>query len=318
MSTSQPHESSAAAPGLARSATLLSLGNIASRVFGLAREIVIAGLFGASGEVSAFRIAAQVPTLLYDFLIGGMLSAALVPVLSDYAHRERGSFVRLVQTLASLFALGLAVLSIALALAAPWLTRLLAGGFQHEHPELLALTADLIRLAAPLVWLLGMAGIFAAVLYAQRRFSFPSLATAVYNLGIVLAAPFLAPWVGVTALVIGLLAGGLLQVVLLLWDVRRSRVHLRLSLQWRHPALRKILLLYAPIAAGMVVALLQVGLDRRLASATGAQSIAWMANATTLQQLPLGLVSVAIALAALPQLSQQFAVGDEAAFRRTL
>ena len=69
-------------PRLARSAGLLSLGNIASRILGLLREIVIAALFGASGEVSALRIALQVPNLLYDFLIGGMLSAALVPVLS--------------------------------------------------------------------------------------------------------------------------------------------------------------------------------------------------------------------------------------------
>src|SRR4029453_10241694 len=76
--------------------------------------------------------------------------------------------------------------------------------------------------------------------------------------------------------------------------------------------------LYAPIAAGMVVALLQVGLDRRLASAKGEQSIAWMANATTLQQMPLGLISVAIALASLPQLSQQSAIRDEASYRRTL
>ena len=68
----------------------------------------------------------------------------------------------------------------------------------------------------------------------------------------------------------------------------------------------------------MVVSLFQVGLDRRLASGTGAESIAWMANATTLQQMPLGLISVAISLAALPRLSQYYALGDESSYRRTL
>jgi putative peptidoglycan lipid II flippase len=84
MSENVPH-----GDGLARSAGILAAGNLVSRVLGLAREMVIAALFGATGEVSAFRIAAQVPTLLYDFLIGGMLSGALVPVLSDYARRGR-------------------------------------------------------------------------------------------------------------------------------------------------------------------------------------------------------------------------------------
>ncbi len=88
---------SAPQPGLAHSAGILALGNLASRLLGLVREIVIAALFGASGAVSAFRVAAQVPTLLYDFLIGGMLSAALVPVLSDYARRSRTEFTLVVE-----------------------------------------------------------------------------------------------------------------------------------------------------------------------------------------------------------------------------
>jgi putative peptidoglycan lipid II flippase len=305
-------------PSLARNAGLLSLGNIASRVFGLVREMVIAHLFGASGEVSAFRIAAQAPIMLYDLLVGGMLSAALVPVLSDYAQRDRRSFLRLVQLLVMIFAVGLAGLTVVLMATAPALTGLLAGGFREQHPELLGLTTQLIRWSAPLVWLLGMAGLLTAILFAQGRFAVPALATAVYNLGIVLVAPLLAARVGVTVLVIGLLVGGLAQLWVLGTDVWRSGVVLRVQRAWRHPALRKILRLYAPIALGMVVSLLQIGWDRRLASATGEQSIAWMANATTLQQMPLGLISVAIALAALPQLSQHYAAHDEISYRATL
>ncbi len=69
---------------------------------------------------------------------------------------------------------------------------------------------------------------------------------------------------------------------------------------------------------GLLVTIFQVTLDRRLASGTGEQSIAWMSNATTLQQMPLGLISVAIALASLPRLSQYFAAHNEAAYRKTL
>jgi putative peptidoglycan lipid II flippase len=86
----------------------------------------------------------------------------------------------------------------------------------------------------------------------------------------------------------------------------------------RLAALAQIVRLYLPIAAGVIVSLLQVGLDRRLATSTHPQSIPWMASATTLQQLPLGLISIAISLAALPRLSQFFVQGDEANYRATL
>ena len=284
MSSSEPSS------GLARSAGILAAGNLASRVLGLLREMLIAAFFGASGQVSAYRVAAQVPIIIYDFLIGGMLSAALVPVLSDYARRGRAEFTRLVGALLAIFSVVLALLALLLLLLAPQLAGLLAGGFAVHDPALLELTAQLIRLTSPLVWLLSMAGVTSAVLYALQRFSAPALATAVFNLGVVLAIPLFAPQLGIYSLPLGLLLGSSAQLALMAFDLRRSGVALRLLPNWRHPALRRILWLYLPIAGGLLVSLFQVGLDRRLASATGESSIAWMANATTLQQLPLGLI----------------------------
>ena len=310
--------SSASSSGLARSASVLAAGTLASRVLGLLREMLIAAFFGASGQVSAYRVAAQVPILIYDFLIGGMLSAALVPVLSDYARRGQAEFARLVGALLALATFVLALLALLLLLFAPQLAALLAGGFTAHDPALLDLTAQLIRILSPLVWLLSMAGVAAAVLYALQRFTLPALATAVFNLGVVLAVPVLAPSLGIYSLPLGLLLGSSAQLALMAFDLRRGGVSLRPSFQWRHPALRRIFWLYLPIAGGLLVSLFQVGLDRRLASGTGESSIAWMANATTLQQLPLGLISVAISLAALPRLSQFYAAGDEAGYRQTL
>ena len=312
MSSSEPSS------GLARSASVLAAGNLASRVLGLLREVLIAALFGASGQVSAYRVAAQVPILIYDFLIGGMLSAALVPVLSDYAWRPKREFARLVGTLLALASIALALLTLLVLLLAPQLANLLAGGFVKDDPALLDLTTQLIRLLSPLVWLLSMAGVASAVLYALRRFTMPALATAVFNLGVVLAMPLLAPSLGIYSLAVGLLLGGSAQLALMTFDLHRGGAPLRFAFDWRHVALRRIFWLYLPIAAGLLVSLFQVGLDRRLASGTGESSIAWMANATTLQQLPLGLISVAISLAALPRLSQFYAAGDENSYRLTL
>ena len=295
--------------------------------------MVIAGYFGASGLVSAFAVASSVPTMLYDFLVGGMLSAALVPVLSDYARLGRGGLdgpaqasdarprpspelVRLFGALLSLASVTLAAIVLILLIFAPQVAGVLAGGFDEFDPALLPLTTRLVRLIAPVVWFFSMAGLLTAVLYSLQRFSLPAIATAVYNLGIVVAAPLLAGRIGIASLAVGVLAGSIVQFGLMAWDVRRAG--LLFKVQWSHPALGRIVRLYLPIAAGLVVAQFQVGLDRRLASGTGVESIAWMRNATTLQQLPLGIVSVAIALAALPRLSQQFSEGDEGGYRRTL
>lgn len=333
-SSTPQHQASAA---LARSASLLSVGAVASRILGLVREMVIASYFGATGLVSAFTVAGTAPKMLYDFLVGGMLSAALVPVLSDYARVDRDrerrpeesgpppeitqvgpnpELVRLVGALLSLAVVSLAGLALLMFVFAPQVASLLAGDFDDFDPALLPLTARLLRLMAPVVWFLSMAGLLTAMLFALQRFSIPALATAVYNLGIVVAAPLLAGRIGIASLAIGVLAGSMVQFGLMAWDVRRAG--LRFTVRWSHPALARIVRLYLPIAAGLIVAQFQVGLDRRLASGTGVQSIAWMSKATTLQQLPLGMISVAISLAALPRLSQQFAAGDEGAYRATL
>ncbi len=332
-----------AAPGgsLARNASLLALGSVASRVLGLVREMVIAAWFGAGGPVSAFRVAAQVPNLVYDLLVGGMLSAALVPVLSRSAARgegtewgegtERGEGAAratraeqqaelrtLVRTLIGVFGLALGALTLLLIPLAPWLTRLMAGGFAQSDPALLPLTTQMIRVMAPAVWLFSMAGLLMAVLYALQRFSVPALGAALFNLGIVVTTPLLAQRLGVLAAAAGVLAGSALQAGVMAWDLRRAGLSVRPRLDWRHPALRAIGLLYVPIALGLVVSLVQITIDRRLASGTGESSIAWMAAATTLQQMPLGLISVALSLAALPTLSRHFAARSEPAFRATL
>ena len=184
--------SQASAGGLFRSASILSIGNLASRILGLLRKAVIARYFGTEGVVSAFVIASQVPTLIYDFLIGGMLSAALVPVLSEQVQKKQeAEYTKLLGILFTLFGAVLLLLVLLLEWSAPFLTTLLAGGFEKFDPTLLPFTTMLIRLVAPAVFFFGMAGLVTAILYSLQRFSFPAIATAIYNIALILAAPLL-------------------------------------------------------------------------------------------------------------------------------
>lgn len=313
----EPAQSPAAgisSPSLARSASIIAVGNVASRTLGLVRETTIAYFYGASGLVSAFQAASTIPTMIFDLLIGGMLSAALVPVFSDYARparrQELGTVVGTVLAVLGLLVAGLVIL---IEILAEPIARLVAGGFSEE---LLEVTVVLLRIMTPAVWFLAISGVVTGILYALRRFTFPAFAAAIYNLGIIIAVLAFHDRFGINALAMGVVVGSVFQLAVQLPDLWRSRVGLRLGL--RHPALRRIWRLYLPILFGLVVSQVQVVIDRRLASGTGEQSLAWMRDATTLFQLPHGLIAVAISMAALPSLAQYYAGSDEASFRQTL
>ena len=303
--------------GIAGAATLIAAGNITSRVLGLARETVIAHLFGASGLVSAFDVAGRVPRMMYDLLVDGLVSSALVPVFSELAERDPAELWRVASIVLCLTAVIMTGSALLLGLFAVQVANLMSPGFE---PPLLGYTAHLMRLTAPAVIFLSLSGVVTGLLYALKRFALPAFAVAVFNAGMVGTALLLSGLLGwgIESLAAGMLLGSALQVVLQWPGLRDAR--LQLSLNWQHPGLRRVARLYAPVVLGLVVSQNGIIVDRNLASRTGEQSIAWMRYATTLVQFPLGLVSAAIAMAILPTLSR-LAIADLAvrdAFMDTL
>lgn len=300
--------------GIARAAGINSLGNVASRALGLVREAVIAGIFGASGATSAFDAVSGVPKMVYELLVGGMLSAALVPVLSEYATPERKH--ELLQVLSALLSLGGVVLLLVvllLELIAPWIAVALVGGFDAS---LLQTATLLVRLIIPAILIYGLSGILQAYHYARRRFVYPAMGAPAHNLGIIIAVMLLAGRLDIASLSVGVLVAAVTQLLVQLPGLRGARLSLRAD--WRHPAIRRILGLYAPVILSIVVQNLGIIIDRNLASRTVNEAITWMTKATFLIQLPLGLVSMAISLAVLPTLSQLDAAKELARFKRTL
>jgi putative peptidoglycan lipid II flippase len=314
---------------IAISAALIMLGNIASRFLGLAREQTIAALFGTTAAASIFSAVSRVPTMVYDLLIGGAISAALVPIFSEIAARPapkgaatgKRDSTELRAAAGAVVGLTLVVLipvvGLLMLFARP-LMGLLGVGFE---PEIQELGVSLTRVALPSVVFLGTGAVLMAVHYAQHRVIFPSFAAGVYNLGIIASALLLAGPFGVGGLVVGLLVGAIAQVVLQLFGFRGAFPAITLNVvhSLRQPVVRRILRLYAPVAAGLLVSASVVVLDTRLASLTGDGSLAAMRYATSLVQLPLGLVATALSFAVLPVLSRRGTDGaNDPEFGRTL
>lgn len=290
-------------------------GNILSRVLGMTREIVIADLFGAGRAVGAFTIASNVSTIIFDLLISGMISAALVPVLSEYAENaeKKEELWRIVSTLLSLTVVIFSAVIILLELIAPQIVWLMASGFDEQTH---AMAVDLVRLVLPGVLFLGLSAVAMSTLYALQKFSYPALAGSALNAAVVVVGLVLAPRIGISSLVVGMLLGSVLMIGLQLPGLRGMTFTFTLDV--RHPAVRRIAKLYLPVLLGLVVSQIGIILDRNLASRTGESSIAAMRYATTLIQFALGLVAAAISIAVLPTLSRHSVALDLESFRRTL
>jgi len=305
---------------MARTAGLISLGNIASRVMGLAVITIKALFFGAGGAVDAFNVASSIPTMLYDLLIGGMINSSLVPVFIEYVQDRREELWKLVSILLSLTVVVLAVIVLIAELFAPTIVALISGG---SSPDVQALATRLFRIMAPVILLISLSGVMTAVLLALKRFKYPAFTGFVLNAGVVIAALVLHGLfgIGITAMAVGLLLGGLFQVALQFPGLRDARLRFHFDLS--HPALRRLLILYAPNALALLAdVLISRPVSFNLASHTGEGSIAVMDYATRLREMPQGLVAVAISFAALPLLAanaaHQRATGDHLPFRETL
>jgi putative peptidoglycan lipid II flippase len=324
--------------GVARATGVMALGNIASRVLGLAREMALTNLFGASHAVDALNVAIIVPKNVYDLLIGGHVNSALVPVLSEVASRDgQKALWQLVSVLFSLATVVLSLLVLLLEVFAPQVVQLVGSGFDSRT---LMLAADLLRLTVPALIFLSLFAVLSGTLYALREFAWPAFAGAVFNGSIVLVTVLLAPpleiapvvsghtlnWTlarptdGIIAAALGWLVGSLAQLALQFPGMKSARLHL--TLEWRHPAIRRIGRLYAPVMFSLIMDTLVIRtFSYNLASRTGEGSIGYMNWATTLIQFPQGLVATAISIAILPTLARQAVVMTEqgsSAFKDTL
>ena len=310
---SPTHPAASLARRIAIAAALIALGNIASRFLGLAREAVIAGTFSRGSDVDVFTAASTIPTTLYDLLINGAISAALVPVFSEYAEGDEREFWHVASIVINLALLVVAAVTALLIWQAPLAVTVLAGGFQANIREQ---ATTMVRWLLPAVVFMGLSGLITAILYARQRFLLPAFTTSAYNAGIIAGALLLTPVLGPFSLVVGVLIGALLQVALQLPGLRGMAY--RPVIDLRHPGVQRILKLYAPVAMGIGFSIAGIVLDRNLASRLPASALSTMRYATTLIQFPLGLVAAAVSFAVLPKLARQASAGHDDAFQRTL
>ncbi len=305
---------------LARSTAAFAGATAGSRLIGLVREVVIRKYFGVSGaEINAFTVAFAVPNLVRSIVADQALSGAFVPVFSELLARgEKARAWRVASTVLFLLTLALSALCALAVILAPLIVK--AFGLDPDATEL---AVTLSRILFPTVVLLGMSGVIVGILNSYEHFSVPALAPIAWNLviilGVVLGAPFAdTTSQEVTILAVAVLVGTVVQVLLPIPWLMRLDGRLRVLVDWRDPAVRRVFRLMLPISIGLGLINFNLLIDLFFASRFIDPDLAPASidAAFRLYMLPQGIFSVAVATVLFPALSRMAAMQDMDGFRQ--
>jgi putative peptidoglycan lipid II flippase len=306
---------SASVRKIASAAGVVGLATLLSRVLGFVRDMAIAWLFGAGMVADAFFVAFRIPSTLRELLGEGALSAAFIPTFARTTARDgQGAAWALASRVLGTLAVVLAVVSVAGVLLAPWIVQLLA------VPGKLALTAALLRIMFPYIFLVGLAALFMAILNSLGHFLAPALSPTVLNLVMIASALLVAPVVSqpVIPIAVAVVVGGIGQLAIQVPAAVACGWRPAMRVAPRDPAVREIGRLMLPGVAGLAVTQINVFVGTLLASWLAEGSVAAMTYAFRLVQFPIGVVGVAIATGALPVMATAVARDAMGEMKRAL
>lgn len=300
-------------------ALILGAAGLFSRLLGVLRDRLLAGHFGAGRELDIYYTAFQIPDLVSLVLVLGAGSAAILPIFQDALARDRREAHRLISHLVTLFfviAVGVAFIFF---LITPLLIRFVTPGFSPDERHLASVLTQ-IMLVSPI--LLGLSGIFSAVLQSFQRFLAFALAPVLYNIGIIAGIIFFVPLWGFNGLALGVIAGAFLHLLVQLRPVialgftPRVAPHLFKDTldQFFSGPVFQVFKLSFPRFLSLSVTQITLIILVALGSTLAAGSIAVFKLANNLFYVPIGIFGVSYAVALFPKISNAYIKKDAKLF----
>lgn len=312
---------------LFKSASIVSLLTLVSRITGLMRELLMASIFGASAMTDAFNVAFRIPNLFRRFFGEGAFSQAFVPVLAASKAQQGDDATRLViSRVATVLVWTLLVLSIVGVLSSAGLVWIMASGLQ-QNPRSFDVAVVMTRWMFPYIAFMSLVALGAGVLNTWKHFAVPAATPVLLNVCMIAATALGAPWfktMGIEpiyALAGGVLLGGASQLAVQWWALKR--MDLQPQLRWRWSALRdawacaetqNVLRLMGPALLGVSVAHISMLINTQIASHLTPGSVSWITYADRLMEFPTALLGVAMGVVLMPQLAGARASGDAARY----
>jgi putative peptidoglycan lipid II flippase len=301
----------------ARVTSLLMVSTALSRVLGYVKVALIGAFFGASGPADVWNAVFLIPNNLRKLLAEGALSSAFIPTLSASLLEDpgRGLARQLTRRILALQLAILVPLTVLAALLAGPVTRIL---LPFPDPGKAALTAVLFRWVFAYLLFISVAAVLMAVLNTHNLFLLPSLAPILFSVCVIAATLLLYRRLGVFSMAVGVLVGGVTQVVCQLPAYLARGYDLRASFGFRLPQFQRILKAWAPVLLSAVISAALEQVAATLATALEDGSVSAMQNALVFFQLPFGIFSISIVTVLFPRMSRLAAAGDWPALRSTV
>lgn len=309
--------------GLFKSASLVSLWTLVSRITGLAREWVVATSFGAGAMTDAFNVAFRIPNLLRRLFAEGAFSQAFVPILaaSRQKHGEEATKL-LIDQVASVLLWALLITSVIGVVTAPVLVYAMASGLQQD-PRAFDASVLMTRFMFPYIAFMSLVALAAGVLNTWKKFAVPAATPVMLNLAMIASAWLLMPVFKargvepIYALALGVMVGGVLQLMVQLLALSRLGLMpkftfnlARVRAYMAHSAIQNILKLMLPALLGVSVAQFSLLINTQIASHLEAGSVSWLSYADRLMEFPTALLGVALGVVLMPQLAAAKVGGD--------
>jgi len=304
---------------IARAAGTVMIAFIVSNLAGLVRQILVANAFGTGAEMEAFNAANRVAETLFNLVAGGALASVFIPTFTALLTKgEHTQAWKLASAIINLALIVLVVLSgLAAIFARPIVHYILAPGFSVD-PAKEALTIHLMRLMLPSAVIFGLSGIVMGVLNSHQVFLIPALTPALYQLGMIFGVVVLSPKSGIYGLAWGVVIGAALHLSVQIPSLLRQKGQYFPILGLNLPSVREVITLLLPRLFGVAVVQLNFWVNTRLASAQPEGSVTGIVTAFTLMLMPQAAIAQSIAIAAMPTLASQHALGKIDEFRASL
>jgi putative peptidoglycan lipid II flippase len=302
---------------IARAAGTVMVAFALSQVAGLVRQILVTRAFGTSGAMDAFNFANIFPNLLFNLLAGGALASAFVPTFTAFLVKDdQPSAWKLASAIVNLVVLALAAFSFISSLFAPQIARLLA---PHSAPNQQILIAQLLRILLITSTIFGASGLLSGILNAHQRFWLPSLASAIYWVGLIIGLLFFVPSQGIFGLAWGAVLGACLHLCIQLPDLfRLPKKHYIPTLGRHNPSVREVVVLMGPRLISVATLQVNAVVAGIITSGLPTGSISAINFAFPIMTVPLVVIGSGIGIATLPTFSAQVARGEMGALRNSL
>ena len=291
-----------------------------SRILGFVRDIVAAFFFGASPGYDAFLLANRIPNLLRRLFAEGAFSQAFVPVLSEYQTKNSPDDVKtFVNHISGNLALVLALVTVLGIICAPLFIYLFAPGFEAGSSRH-AMATDMLRLTFPYIFFISLTALSGSLLNTHGKFGVPAITPVLLNISLIITTCWLAPHLQKPemALAWGVLLAGVVQLVFQVPFLIKMGIMPRPQINWRDPAVRRVLFLMPPAIFGAAIGQITMLVDSLFASFLVTGSISWLYYAARLMEFPLGIIGVGIATVILPSLARQHASGSKQEAAKTI